>query len=958
LILAGAILAPFILAAVAQAAITPARKVAIDGVLTIVAFFQSVTNVNVVQIPWPNFVDEAFGFLKFFSFGLSAIKEECSVYMEPVTKLFLMAALPFALSIFMVSISMYKAYRTLEAIRIEIEKIPGRHKLVSIGRHNNIHDLFRCLFMDVFSLHPGYIPNSFFAAFSVTVRERSETIIRMSASLNVTSKKQFMNFKNKNKLNHRGMLFKPHDYYKVAAVMRDTGAQQMFLQCSILVRQRVSGILSIFILTLQGTLSALLGTFRCIPLNQKMVLVTNPEIVCDGSSDALYQSMLIVSILGCVWCGFVTPMIMSAILRSKWCRQFALRNNEQYQEMFDSLVADISSSNYLFVPGTMIRTSMTLCVVIFIQGSAQQLLAQIIFNFVDLTYLLIARPYLVKISNDIEQINCMASFVVILSGLLFIAQVEGQLALQGTPRNVLGMFVVAVLMISTFVIVTSVVISVVSNLMLESQAMVAYWWKAFVVFLDEGVLKQLSGYFFGLQMSLFSPLTTKLVMETNKMQKRNLLERLKSVEDKLNDKYMNTEGSYFRSPAIMKILHQMAVKKAHRLQKQENYSYKANVADFKNISNLPEIQSVGSIHQILFNKHPDRINDKDPPQDYKSFALNAIKTVDNCVSDSAQPVLLAHLLLSEEGVTALGADSIEYSKWTSAKWKHMQMMIAKNSGTIVALTDFDESEVEKWPMILRPVQHFLFNWNMGLDVFHRFKETTVDRSEKQVFGNLNLMFQATHRIKSRTMNIIESDKQELELQDKDSVQEIMMQNKSIEKPKWGLLRDQLLSESVNLPIPGKPTPRENVLRNTIDLARTAKKPVPKPSQKGGFKIRVADNRLTNVPASNEWIIEYSVLKTQWQVKHLEDRGKDSYVAFLDTTAVLSQCRNIFEWQMWNGDPHNRKFNFQKTISVDVITAGKPDAKSVRLKGCFARLRADVEGDAIFWQFASALNGQT
>jgi hypothetical protein len=44
------------------------------------------------------------------------------------------------------------------------------------------------------------------------------------------------------------------------------------------------------------------------------------------------------------------------------------------------------------------------------------------------------------------------------------------------------------------------------------------------------------------------------------------------------------------------------------------------------------------------------------------------------------------------------------------------------------------------------------------------------------------------------------------------------------------------------------------------------------------------------------------------------------------------------------------------VLVEIISPGKPDAKSVRLKGFFARMRADVEGESIFWQFASHLNG--
>lgn len=954
-----AILAPFILAAIAQAALTPARKVAIQGILDIVVFFQSVSNVSVVQIPWPTFVDQAFGFIKFFSFGLSSVKEECSIYLEPVTKLFAMAALPFALAFVMAALSIHKVFRSLKEIRSQIDMLPRKHTLVSIQRHNNIPDLIRCLAMDVFSLHPGSNPNSLFAALSVTIKRRSENMIKVSALSSIKSQKYVMNLKKKNMFGHRGMLIKPYDYEQASDFLRNSGVQDAFLKNSTIIRQRISMILGIFLLTLQGTLSALLGTFRCTPLNGKLVLISNPEIVCDGSFDTTYQSMYIVSVLGCLWCGFLTPIIISVVLRSRWCRLFALRNNECYIEMFDSIVADVNSTNYLYIPATMVQTSLTLCVVIFVNVPAQQLLAQILFNFAELTCLLIIRPYLVKKSNDIEQVNSMTNFVVILSGLLFIAQVNGQQALLGSSRDILGMFVVAILMMTTFIFVTSVAIDVASNLLLESKSHVSFWWKAFVVFLDEAILKQISGFFFGLQMAQFSSLTSKSVKETHQKQEQALTEKLISVEDKMNEKYLHTHGSYFRSPLILKILRDLAIKKAHRLQDDENNDFTGSLADLKNIEKLPEIMSVGSIHQIMFNKHPDRVNEKDPPQDFKSFALNSVKTLDCMLPGSVQPMLLAHLVLAEEGVGMLDVDSIEFSKSAAAKWTKMQQTIVRTSKTLVALSHFDQAQFKKWPAIFRPLQKFLFEWNMGVGTIRQHTANVDIRPSKHLFDSLNSVFRAKQGIVRKKASMIDFGTHENEFQEDLHVTD----SASVEKPKWGTLRGRLLTNALAFTkvsvtessVPNNPTPRAILLKNTI--ATSQKTSEPKPSRKGGFKIRNSDGRLTNVPATNEWIIEYSVLKRQWQMKHLDDRGKDSYVAFLDTNLVLSGCRNIPEWYVWNGDPHKRKYNIQTSVSVEIVTAGKPDAKTVRLTGFFARLRATTEGESIFWQFAPNLNGE-
>jgi hypothetical protein len=50
------------------------------------------------------------------------------------------------------------------------------------------------------------------------------------------------------------------------------------------------------------------------------------------------------------------------------------------------------------------------------------------------------------------------------------------------------------------------------------------------------------------------------------------------------------------------------------------------------------------------------------------------------------------------------------------------------------------------------------------------------------------------------------------------------------------------------------------------------------------------------------------------------------------------------------------YNVQTSVSVDIVTPGKPDAKTVRLRGLFARLIGLNEDEATFWQFASNLNG--
>jgi hypothetical protein len=294
----------------------------------------------------------------------------------------------------------------------------------------------------------------------------------------------------------------------------------------------------------------------------------------------------------------------------------------------------------------------------------------------------------------------MANFVVILSGLLFLAQVEGQPALQGNSRDSLGMLVVAVLMISTLLLISRLALDVFSNLMLESKSAINYWWKAFVVFLDEGILRQLSGFFFGLQMAQFSPLSSQILKDTQQLQKKQLKEKLSKLDDEMSLEYSNS-GNYFRNAHLMEILYNQAVKKVHRIQDTENSDFAADVADLKKIESLPEIQSMGIMHQIKFNEHPVRLNDKDPPIDYKHYVLDALKVTDRVINASSQHILLAFLIIAEDEGTCSheNSDYVEFNALTLKNWRALQGIIFQTSKKLLDKTHFSEPRSEMQPLL-------------------------------------------------------------------------------------------------------------------------------------------------------------------------------------------------------------------------------------------------------------------
>jgi len=596
----------------------------------------------------------------------------------------------------------------------------------------------------------------------------------------------------------------------------------------------------------------------------------------------------------------------------------------------------------------------------------------------------------------------MANFIVLLSGLLFIATTDGQLALRGQPREILGMLVVAVLMIATFIIVTSVVIDVGSSLMLQRESVVNYWWKAFMLYCGESLLTEFSGLFFGLQMAQYSPLTSHRLRETMRQQKDALFEKLLNLEDKLNEKYMSKGGSYFRSSYLMSIIHKREIKKIHQIQELEDREFQAPLAELKKIVTLPEIHSVGSIHQILFNKHADRVNDRDPTLEFKSFALNAMRSLDKSITKSIQPVLLAYLFLAEEGSSAAkNLESVEFAKLMSTKWRTMQKLILQSSRTLTVLTDINEAPIKRWPLLFQPLQDLFFKWNMGFDTFGQFLATMKAKEDKPSFEMLNLMLAAKgrHTRRKKVIGFESSTKEdqrvarewheeeqgkmvlknsstrrqslnpfEQEEVDEPEFDNVLFQADtsaaklkivSAAKPKWGIIREQLLKQTQAEPTSNEPTSKQ-ILRNTIATAQKEKPVDPKTFEKAGFKIGPDTGRMTNIPASNTWIIEYSAVKSQWQLKHMEERGKDSCVAFLNSTTVLSGCRNMREWQLWDGNPRLlplRNYNLQNSVLVEVVAPGKPDAKSVRMTGFFSRKSATVPGEATFWQFAPSLNGE-
>jgi hypothetical protein len=203
-------------------------------------------------------------------------------------------------------------------------------------------------------------------------------------------------------------------------------------------RRFASGVFSVFVFTFVGTMTSALSIWACEERDGNTYLKEDANIQC--SMDVLeYRQLFYVAMFGLMLYGLLLPLIIFIILRSKWCKQMMMYDLSGFDALFGFLTSRYSAKCYMWeVVIFFQKTASVLIPTYNSESSVQQSILMLFCSMVYLFLILKYNPFANDKMNFIEKICNVNLFLMYFCALLFIAEVDGELIIQGYIKDVIG----------------------------------------------------------------------------------------------------------------------------------------------------------------------------------------------------------------------------------------------------------------------------------------------------------------------------------------------------------------------------------------------------------------------------------------------------------------------------------------------------------------------------------------
>jgi hypothetical protein len=203
-------------------------------------------------------------------------------------------------------------------------------------------------------------------------------------------------------------------------------------------RRFASGIFSILVFTFVGTLTSALSVWVCEERDGIMYLTQDANIECSLNSPE-YKQLFSVAIFGLILYGLILPISIFLLFRSEWCKQMMTYDLSGFDALFGFLTSRYSKQCYMWE--VVIFFQKTACVLIPTYNSDSAVQQSILMLFVSMLYLFLIlkySPFANGMMNFIEKISNINLFLMYFCALLFLAEVEGELIVQGLLKDAVG----------------------------------------------------------------------------------------------------------------------------------------------------------------------------------------------------------------------------------------------------------------------------------------------------------------------------------------------------------------------------------------------------------------------------------------------------------------------------------------------------------------------------------------
>lgn len=216
-------------------------------------------------------------------------------------------------------------------------------------------------------------------------------------------------------------------------------------------RRFASGVFSILVFTFVGTLTSALSVWVCEERDGNMYLTEDANVECSMNSPE-YRRLFDVAIFGIILYGLVLPVTIFLLLRSNWCKQMMTYDLSGFDALFGFITSRYSARCYMWE--VVIFSHKTASVLIptyssdsAVQQSIQMLFVSMVYLFLILKY----SPFANDMMNFIEKVSNINVFLMYFCALLFIAEVDGELIVQGRLKDFVGISLCALSLLSVLV---------------------------------------------------------------------------------------------------------------------------------------------------------------------------------------------------------------------------------------------------------------------------------------------------------------------------------------------------------------------------------------------------------------------------------------------------------------------------------------------------------------------------
>jgi hypothetical protein len=203
-------------------------------------------------------------------------------------------------------------------------------------------------------------------------------------------------------------------------------------------RRFASGVFSILVFTFVGTLNSALSVWVCEERDGTEYLSQDANVECNLNVPE-YRQLFSVATFGLALYGIVLPLSIFLVLRSNWCKQMMTYDLSGFDALFGFVTSRYSMKCYMWE--VVIFFHKTSCVVIPTFNANSSVQQSILMLFVSLVYLLLIlkySPFANSRMNFIETLCNINLFLMYFCALMFIAEVDGELVVQGQLKYTVG----------------------------------------------------------------------------------------------------------------------------------------------------------------------------------------------------------------------------------------------------------------------------------------------------------------------------------------------------------------------------------------------------------------------------------------------------------------------------------------------------------------------------------------